>query len=354
MSTYSKYKISRDDAQPLYCQLKSIIKGQIKQGILKPGTMLTSERKLCEIYNISYITVRQAMTELSIEGFVDRVPGRGTFVANPKLFLKPNEVIGIVMRTSGHIYGKLSKRMIRNLEDHKYYCIIVEGSEEEIAYAKISSLIDRQVEILVGDGHEHFPFKVLDNYQGEIIFINRNESENEYTGSRVLSDYYKGGKLVAEHYLSRGFEKIIYVNRFTLDVPDLQNYRKETLKGAVDVLKEHGLPAENLECIHYLDSDSKIREILSSREKPMAVWASTDANAKAVYAAARDLGLRIPEDVSVIGYFNTPWCGIYHPELTSVSIREEEIADRATDIITGNKHEQKIYVDPELIVRESA
>ncbi len=48
--------------------------------------------------------------------------------------------------------------------------------------------------------------------------------------------------------MSRGFEKIVHVNRFTLDVPDLQNYRKTILKEAADVLNEHGLPEENLVC----------------------------------------------------------------------------------------------------------
>lgn len=70
---------------PLYLQLKEIITKQIKEGHLKPGDKLSSERELCEQYNVSRITVRQALNELEKEGLVYRAHGKGTFVAKPKV-----------------------------------------------------------------------------------------------------------------------------------------------------------------------------------------------------------------------------------------------------------------------------
>lgn len=73
--------IDRNRPIPLYCQLKSVLKQQIQQGVLEPGSRLASERELCDAYEISRTTVRQALRELELEGLIKTVPGRGTYVA---------------------------------------------------------------------------------------------------------------------------------------------------------------------------------------------------------------------------------------------------------------------------------
>ncbi len=70
---------------PLHLQLKKIIKKQIKEGLLKPGEKLPSERELCEKYGISRITVRQALGALSNEGLIFSSHGKGSFVAQNKV-----------------------------------------------------------------------------------------------------------------------------------------------------------------------------------------------------------------------------------------------------------------------------
>ncbi|MCR4440738.1 MAG: GntR family transcriptional regulator [Peptococcaceae bacterium] len=75
----------QNNSLPLYLQLKNIISGQIKDGVLKPGEKLPSERELCERYGVSRITVRQALNELSNEGLIDRSHGKGTFVSRTKV-----------------------------------------------------------------------------------------------------------------------------------------------------------------------------------------------------------------------------------------------------------------------------
>lgn len=74
--------LDRHDSIPLYEQLKNIISEQIKKGELKPGQQIPSERELCEKYNISRITVRQAISIAESEGLVYRIHGRGTFVSS--------------------------------------------------------------------------------------------------------------------------------------------------------------------------------------------------------------------------------------------------------------------------------
>jgi GntR family transcriptional regulator len=70
---------------PLYYQLASLLREQMRQGALTPGSQLPPERQLSELYGISRMTVRQALTYLIREGALVVRRGFGTFVAEPKL-----------------------------------------------------------------------------------------------------------------------------------------------------------------------------------------------------------------------------------------------------------------------------
>jgi len=78
-------KINKHIPIPVYYQLKEIIRDKIEVGELKIGEKITSENKLSEIYQISRMTVRQAIKELVGEGLLYRDKGRGTFVCEPKI-----------------------------------------------------------------------------------------------------------------------------------------------------------------------------------------------------------------------------------------------------------------------------
>ncbi|PWA10387.1 hypothetical protein DCC39_11155 [Pueribacillus theae] len=71
---------------PLYYQLKEILKEKIKEGSWKEGEKVPSEREIMETYNISRATVRKALSDLMVEGLIERKQGVGTFVAKRKVF----------------------------------------------------------------------------------------------------------------------------------------------------------------------------------------------------------------------------------------------------------------------------
>lgn len=71
--------VSRNDPQPLYKQLKDRILTALADGTLPPRTKLASERELVEHYGVSRITVRQAMKELVLEGYLRSHPGKGFY-----------------------------------------------------------------------------------------------------------------------------------------------------------------------------------------------------------------------------------------------------------------------------------
>jgi GntR family transcriptional regulator, N-acetylglucosamine utilization regulator len=70
---------------PRYYQLKEIIRERIRSGEWAPGSLIPSERELCERYGISRMTTRQSVGELVTEGLLYREQGKGTYVGRPKI-----------------------------------------------------------------------------------------------------------------------------------------------------------------------------------------------------------------------------------------------------------------------------
>ena len=70
-------------AQYEYITVKSKLLEDIGRGVYKPGDKLPTEREMCALFNVSRITVRQALAELENDGWVRRTQGRGTFLRHP-------------------------------------------------------------------------------------------------------------------------------------------------------------------------------------------------------------------------------------------------------------------------------
>jgi GntR family transcriptional regulator len=76
--------MDRSSPVPLHHQLKLILAAMVHTGALAPGDPLPGELRLCNQYGISRTVVRQALLQLEFEGLVERIRGRGTFVASPR------------------------------------------------------------------------------------------------------------------------------------------------------------------------------------------------------------------------------------------------------------------------------
>jgi LacI family transcriptional regulator len=123
--------------------------------------------------------------------------------------------------------------------------------------------------------------------------------------NRVVIDDVAGGRLAARHLLDLGHRRIAYLSDF-LDSPFNFTSSRYRFEGYRQALKLAGIPfrpdyhsqgAHNRSEAHRMAC-----ELLTLAERPTAIFAASDTQAMGVLEAARSLGLRVPEDLSVIGY----------------------------------------------------
>jgi Bacterial regulatory proteins, gntR family len=75
-------RLDRQSFTPLYQQIKDLVVSRIRRGEFSVGDVLPSEVKLAAAFRVSRLTVRQALYELRVEGYIIREKGRGTFVSS--------------------------------------------------------------------------------------------------------------------------------------------------------------------------------------------------------------------------------------------------------------------------------
>ena len=127
----------------------------------------------------------------------------------------------------------------------------------------------------------------------------------------------EGAKLAARHLAQLGHTKIAHIHG-----PELFMSTHERRKGFKSGLAEFGLSLDSkltIEGAYTFDSGVKCATtLLHSKDRPTAIFAGNDEMALGVYFAARKAGLRIPEQLSVIGFDDTPMVTRIWPAMTSV------------------------------------
>ncbi|MFI6025606.1 LacI family DNA-binding transcriptional regulator [Amycolatopsis magusensis] len=182
-----------------------------------------------------------------------------------------------------------------------------------------------------------------------------------HTGSAELptidSDNLSGAQLAVEHLLGLGHRRIALLK----GRPDLQSaHLRET--GYRRALAAAGVPVdENLVQVGAYDpevSAASARLLLDSPDRPTAVFAANDLSAIATVEVANELGLRVPEDLSVVGFDNIPESVLCVPPLTTVEQPIREMGRRAIQLliplINGEQPEPThVTLDTRLVVRQS-
>ncbi len=192
----------------------------------------------------------------------------------------------------------------------------------------------------------HIPFVVVDT-----------DSATSASVPTVGSNNWNGGVLATRHLLDLGHRRIAVISG-----PEDVLCSGARVAGYQFAHEEAGIPVDPTLVrsgnFHVSAGYKYGIELLSRPDRPTAIFAGSDMQAMGVFRAARQLGLDIPGDLSVIGYDNLPVAAWVGPSLTTVSQPLRDMAGTATrmllDLASGVQlATSRIDLVTELVVRES-
>ncbi|MBM7566201.1 LacI family DNA-binding transcriptional regulator [Paenibacillus sacheonensis] len=178
---------------------------------------------------------------------------------------------------------------------------------------------------------------------------------DELSVDSVTADDYLGGYRATEYLLELGHVRIGMVGEDTLS-------SHERIRGYRQALQDRGFQAEEgLIRVggHTIDGAAEQAGMLLDRaDRPTAIFGYNDVSAVGAMLAARTRGIRMPDELSIIGFDNTMLCEIMDPKLSSVSMPTQELGNRVMELLIrridgGDMPKQRIRLLPELAVRES-
>jgi len=186
------------------------------------------------------------------------------------------------------------------------------------------------------------------------VLIDNHNPESEATMVQV--DNYEGGYLAGRHLLELGHRQIGYIYG-----PERMLSARERKDGFLKALADEGVEptAATRGGFAIKDGYRAAKEWIASGVKLTAVAAADDFMALGAMQAYQDAGLRVPQDISVIGYDDQDFAGEIHPSLTTVKQPTSELGREAVKrliaIIGGEANDTRelIKLKPKLIVRKS-
>jgi len=166
-------------------------------------------------------------------------------------------------------------------------------------------------------------------------------------------DDYKGGVLAAKHFIEKGHRSFAYVGEYMES-----SVVQQRLKGFKDTLEAHGF---SLRSDHILDGyiiKDTAKAICSFKEPVTAIFASSDTLAVSLISDLRDLGKKVPDDYSIIGFDGFPLGSLIKPRLTTIYQDVAKKARIAADIVFRHIEDpsspaESIVLDVQLVERDS-
>ena len=220
-------QIDKTSRVPLYSQLMDIIIEKIEAS-MKENDQIPSERDICEKYDVSRSTVRQAITELEREGYIYKVHGKGTFVSPKKL---SQDLLGFYSFTEE--MKKLGRKPMSKVLKFEVICACSKVSrkirveEGELVYKFTRLRIADTIPMLVETSYvpyNRFPGIIKENLENEAlydIFKNRfdvNITMAEETFQAVLTNEEEAKNLqIGEESPSLKIERFTYENEAIIE-----------------------------------------------------------------------------------------------------------------------------------------
>lgn len=187
-------------------------------------------------------------------------------------------------------------------------------------------------------------------------FVRWGAPDSEQPGINIGCDNYQGGVAATTHLIEHGFERIAFIGECGEQAPEF----KARYQGYLDALNTHHLLNEDTLQYDAFSTEASghhaMQRVLAEAERPRAVVCASDLIAIGVLDAIRDAGLRVPQDIAVVGYDNIPVSGYTSPPLTTVRQNTTRAGELLVNTLISaiNKQEVHDYLMPaELVVRRS-
>jgi len=348
---------------PLYIQLRSYIWQQIQQQHWKNGDRLPTEKELAERFNVSRITIRNALQALVEDGFIYRIQGKGTFVAaergRPAIADAasrdtPPCIAFLIPRLNNRITAQLLSSVEDVLSGSGFQLIFCKTHDsQQIEKQKIRELLRLGVKGFIiypveGESYNEeilqltlskFPVVVIDRYLRGI------------ETNCVCSDNFGGAYSAIEHLIRSGHRKIAMVTSPYEGTTSLE----DRLSGYERALEDHRLPVDRsliFDCTDF----SAIPSFLQDHPEVTAIFAgNTDVGVELVRSAER-LGIGIPGQLAVVFYDEPEYPDLLKYPFTIIEQNQPEIGRNAARLLLSimeNPYQTrtKITVPTKLVVR---
>lgn len=244
-----------------------------------------------------------------------------------------------------------------------YDLIITHSSESsEKEAANVLNLFHKRVDGLIASlsfntkGLDHF--KLFEEKGVPVIFFDRVEEDTE--GTKVIIDNYKSGYQATKHLIEQGCKRIVLVTASLM-----RNVYAQRHKGYSDALNDHNIPyCKDRVLIKDLSEQCGVEaalKILKMKPFPDGAFITNDFSAAVCMRTLKEHGVRIPEDIAVVGFNNDAIGKIIEPQLTTIEypgFQMGEIAARSLinhlKGISNINLTNTIILRSDLIIRKSS
>lgn len=234
--------------------------------------------------------------------------------------------------------------------------------EEEVSMAK--SLYGSRVSGIIcslamkTNDTSHFDQFVSNNIP--LVFVDR--VPKDFNTFRVIIDNYAAGYKATKHLIDQGCTRIGHLTVGS----KIGNIYTERMRGYKDALLKYNLEVDeelivDLKSVTYEEGVKASNKLLNLKNRPDGIFASGDIMAVSAIQCAKKKGLRVPEDIAVIGFNNDPISEIVDPNLSTITHPAAKMGQMSAEIILKNikspkKDEVKeiTFLNTEVLVRESS
>ncbi len=268
---------------------------------------------------------------------------------------KETKAIGLFITSmSGSFYGVLADTMHFECVKHGYELYIYIINQPSTI---INNLIGRRVDggVILYDRMTSELMETIQSSGCPVVFLDQ-EMEHE-TISSVIFDSFREGELATQYLLSLGHRNIMHMYGLENNYDSIQRYNG-FLKAMADA--DVDFDEDNL-LYGLFERDAAYREmkrfIRAGKRLPDAIFASNDLSAIGCIEALKDEGIRVPEDVSVIGCDDIGVCELLTPAITTIHTSFENqgviAIEQLMKLLHDQTHGRVVKIDGRLVIRNS-